>query len=162
MSALLLLKENISKSSVGYFRQFFSSLYRICSSVNSSIVFPEESPIHLRTSSRYVFVISWTFTLMSIYPFPPSIDEWLSDDHLTRFVFEIVDQLDILTLERVDSGSDAYHPRMMLALLFYCYATGTFSSRKMEAATYESGPVRFVPVNQHLDHNTICTFLRRF
>lgn len=51
---------------------------------------------------------------------------------------------------------------MMLALLFYCYATGTFSSRKMEAATYESVAVRFVAANQHPDHDTICTFRGRF
>jgi len=83
---------------------------------------------------------------------------------LARFVVEIVDELDISALEGAytGSGSDAYHPRMMLALLFYCYATGMFSSRKMEAATYESVPVRFVAANQHPDHDTICTFRRRF
>lgn len=51
---------------------------------------------------------------------------------------------------------------MMLALLFYCYATGIFSSRKMEAATYESVPARYVAANQHPDHDTICNFRRRF
>lgn len=98
------------------------------------------------------------------YLLPPSVDEWLPDNHLARFVVEIVDQLDISALEGVytGSGSDAYHPRMMLALLFYCYATGTFSSRKMETATYESVPVRYVAANQHPDHDTICTFRRRF
>lgn len=98
------------------------------------------------------------------YLLPPSVDEWLPEDHLARFVVEIVDQLDISDLEGAytGSGSDAYHPRMMLALLFYCYATGTFSSRKMEAATFESVPVRYVAANQHPDHDTICTFRRRF
>jgi len=98
------------------------------------------------------------------YLLPPSVDEWLPDNHLARFVVEIVDELDVSSLEEAytSSGSDAYHPRMMLALLFYCYATGTFSSRKMEAATYESVPVRFVAANQHPDHDTICTFRRRF
>ena len=98
------------------------------------------------------------------YLLPPSVDEWLPDNHLARFVVEIVDQLDISALEGAytASGSDAYHPRMMLALLFYCYTTGTFSSRKMEAATYESVPVRYVAANQHPDHDTICTFRRRF
>ena len=91
------------------------------------------------------------------YLLPPSVDEWLPDNHLARFVVEIVDQLDISALEGsyTASGSDAYHPRMMLALLFYCYATGTFSSRKMEAATYESVPVRFVAANQHPDQDTM-------
>jgi transposase len=98
------------------------------------------------------------------YLLPPSVDEWLPEDHLARFVVEIVDELDISSLEAAytGSGSDAYHPRMMLALLFYCYATGTFSSRKMETAAYESIPVRFVAANQHPDHDTICTFRRRF
>jgi len=98
------------------------------------------------------------------YLLPPSVDEWLPDNHLARFIVEIVDELDISALEGAytGSGSDAYHPRMMLALLFYCYATGTFSSRKMEAATYELVPVRYVAANQHPDHDTICTFRRRF
>lgn len=98
------------------------------------------------------------------YLLPPSVDEWLPEDHLARFVVEIVDQLDISALEGAytGSGSDAYHPRMMLALLFYSYASGTFSSRKIEAATYESVPVRYVAANQHPDHDTICTFRKRF
>ncbi|MEX0823709.1 MAG: transposase, partial [Balneolaceae bacterium] len=98
------------------------------------------------------------------YLLPPSVDEWLPENHLARFVVEIVDQLDISALEGAytGSGSDAYHPRMMLALLFYCYANGIFSSRKMEAATYESVPVRYVAANQHPDHDTICAFRRRF
>src|SRR5699024_9894308 len=95
---------------------------------------------------------------------PPSVDEWLPDDHLARFVVEITDQLDISAIERqyTGSGSDAYHPRMLLALLFYSYATGTFSSRKIEKASYESVPTRYVAGNQHPDHDTICTFRRRF
>jgi len=98
------------------------------------------------------------------YLLPPSVDEWLPENHLARFVVEITDELDVSALEGAytGSGSDAYHPRMMLALLFYCYATGTFSSRKMEAATYESVPVRYVAANQHPDHDTICSFRRRF
>ncbi len=98
------------------------------------------------------------------YLLPPSVDDWLPEDHLARFVVEIVDQLDISTLEGAytGSGSDAYHPRMMLALLFYSYASGTFSSRKIEAATHESVPMRYVAANQHPDHDTICTFRRRF
>lgn len=98
------------------------------------------------------------------YLLPPSVDEWLPEDHLARFVVEIVDQLDISALEGAytGSGSDAYHPRMMAALLFYSYASGTYSSRKIEVATYESVPMRYVAANQHPDHDTICTFRRRF
>src|SRR5699024_7244742 len=98
------------------------------------------------------------------YLLPPSVDEWLPDDHLARFVVEVVDQLDISRIERAytGSGSDAYHPRMMVALLFYSYATGTFSSRKIEKASFESVPTRYVTGNQHPDHDTICAFRRRF
>jgi len=87
----------------------------------------------------------------------PSFDEWLPENHLAYFIIEIVDELDISNLESAytASGSDAYHPRMMFALLFYCYATGTFSSRRMEVGTYESVPVRYVAANQHPDHDTI-------
>ena len=98
------------------------------------------------------------------YLLPPSVDEWLPENHLARFVVEIVDELDISALEGAytGSGSDAYHPRMMLALLFYGYATGVFSSRKIEAATFELVPMRYVAANQHPDHDTICSFRRRF
>ena len=98
------------------------------------------------------------------YLLPPSVDEWLPENHLARFVVEIVDQLDISVLEATytGSGSDAYHPRMMTALLFYSYASGIFSSRKIEAGSYESIPLRYVAANQHPDHDTICTFRRRF
>jgi len=98
------------------------------------------------------------------YLLPPSVDEWLPDDHLARFVVEITDQLDISAIERqyTGSGSDAWHRRMLLALLFYSYATGTFSSRKIETASFESVPTRYVAGNQHPDHDTICTFRRRF
>lgn len=98
------------------------------------------------------------------YLLPPSVDEWLPDDHLARFVVEITDQLDISAIERqyTGSGPGAYHPRMLLALLFYSYATGTFSSRKIETASFESVPTRYVAGNQHPDHDTICTFRRRF
>jgi len=95
---------------------------------------------------------------------PPSLEEWLPEDHRVRFVVKIVEQLDTRDLERVYArrGSKAYHPKMLLALLFYGYATGTCSSRKLEQATYESVLVRYVATNQHPDHDTICTFRRRF
>jgi transposase len=98
------------------------------------------------------------------YLLPPSVDEWLPEDHLGRFVVEITDQLDISAIEGayMGSGSEGYHPRMMVALLFYSYATGTFSSRRIETATYDSVATRYVAANQHPDHDTICTFRRRF
>ena|SRR5699024_6883272 len=98
------------------------------------------------------------------YLLPPSVDEWLPEGHLARFVVEITDQLDIspIVSQYTPGGSDAYHPRMPGALLFYSYATGTFSSRKIEKASYESVPTRYVAGNQHPDHDTLCTFRRRF
>lgn len=95
---------------------------------------------------------------------PPSLQEWLPEEHLARFVVEVVDQLDLTPLESAYAGrgSKAYHPGMLLALLFYGYATGVFSSRKLEAATYDSIAFRFICANTHPDHDTIATFRRRF
>ena len=58
------------------------------------------------------------------------------------------------------TGSAQYHPRMMLALLVYCYANGIFGSRRIEWATYRDLGVRYVAANSHPDHDTICTFRR--
>ncbi len=98
------------------------------------------------------------------YFFPPSVQEWISDKHLARFVVEIVDQLDMVEIEAAYSGrgSSAYHPKMLTALLFYGYATGIFSSRKLEVATYDLVPCRYIAANEHPDHDTIATFRRRF
>jgi transposase len=95
---------------------------------------------------------------------PPSLQEWLPEDHLARFVADVVEDLDLTPLERAYAGrgSKAYHPGMLLALLFYGYATGVFSSRKLEAATYDSIAFRFICANTHPDHDTIATFRRRF
>ena len=95
---------------------------------------------------------------------PPSVDEWLPGDHLARFVVDIVDQLDLSTLTRQyrGAGSAAYHPSMLLALLIYGYATGTYSSRRIERATYESLAYRYIAANTHPDHDTLCAFRKRF
>jgi hypothetical protein len=60
------------------------------------------------------------------------------------------------------SGEASYHPQMLLGLVIYGYATGVFSSRKLERATYDSVAFRFVAANEHPDHDTIATFRRRF
>lgn len=101
---------------------------------------------------------------MTSYLLPPSLDEWLPDDHLARFVVEIVDRLDTSELERSygGGGSAPYHPKVLLALLFYGYATGVFSSRKLERATHDSVAFRYIAANSHPDHDTIATFRRRF
>ena len=98
------------------------------------------------------------------YLFPPSVEDWLPADHLARFVVEIVGQLDISSIisEYDGRGSKAYDPAMMTALLFYDYATGVFSSRKIERSTYDSVAFRYIAGNTHPDHDTIATFRRRF
>lgn len=98
------------------------------------------------------------------YLLPPSIDEWLPENHLARFIIEVIDELDLtkLTSRYSGKGSEAYHPAMMLALLVYGYATGTFSSRKIERATYDSVAFRFLSANQHPDHDTIANFRKTF
>jgi transposase len=95
---------------------------------------------------------------------PPSVDEWLPEKHLARFVVEVVETLDLRAMSGSyrGSGSASYHPSMLLGLLVYGYATGVFSSRKLERATYDSVAFRFVAANDHPDHDTIATFRRRF
>mgnify|MGYP006167959181 CR=1 FL=1 len=95
---------------------------------------------------------------------PPSIDEWLPEEHLARFVVEIVDGLDLRSMSGRyrGSGSKSYHPRLLLSVVFYGYATGVFSSRKLERATYDSVAFRFIAANDHPDHDTIASFRRRF
>ena len=98
------------------------------------------------------------------YLLPPSVDDWLPKDHLARFVVDIVDQLDLseLTRQYRGTGSDAYHPAVMLGLFIYGYATGVFSSRRIEAATYESVAFRYIAANEQPDHDSLCTFRKRF
>ena len=95
---------------------------------------------------------------------PPSIDEWLPQRHLARFVVEVIDGLDLTAMSKSyrGTGSASYHPAPLLGLLVYGYATGVFSSRKLERATYDSVAFRFVAANDHPDHDTIATFRRRF
>ncbi len=95
---------------------------------------------------------------------PPSVQDWLPEGHLARYVVDVVEGLDLGELERAYAGrgSVAYHPAMLLALLIYGYATGCFSSRKIERATYVSLAFRFIAANSHPDHDTLASFRRRF
>lgn len=95
---------------------------------------------------------------------PPSIEEWLPDQHLARFVVEICEALDLSEIydQYGSSGPPPYDPQMLLGLLFYGYSTGVFSSRKIEAATYDSVAFRYLSGNHHPDHDTIATFRQRF
>ena len=98
------------------------------------------------------------------YLLPPSVDEWLPERHLARFIVEVIDRLDLSAMSRSyrGTGSASYHPTLLLGLLVYGYATGVFSSRKLERATYDSVAFRFIAANDHPDHDTIATFRRRF
>lgn len=98
------------------------------------------------------------------YLFPPSVQEWLPEDHLARFIVETVEQLDLSALDReyAGRGMAAFPPAMLLALLFYGYATGEFSSRRIERATYDSVAFRFIAANTHPDHDTVAAFRKRF
>ena len=95
---------------------------------------------------------------------PPSVDEWLPERHLARFVVEVIEGLDVSAMVKAyrGSGSASYHPRVLLGLLVYGYATGVFSSRALERASYDSVAFRFIAANDHPDHDTIATFRRRF
>ncbi len=98
------------------------------------------------------------------YLLPPSVDDWLPERHLARFVVEVIEQLDLSPFVKAyrGSGSAAHHPSVLLGLLIYGYATGVFSSRKLERASYDSVAFRFIAANDHPDHDTIAVFRRRF
>jgi len=98
------------------------------------------------------------------YLLPPSLDDWLPERHLARFIVEVIKGLDLSAMSRNyrGAGSASYHPALLLGILVYGYATGVFSSRKLERATYDSVAFRFIAANDHPDHDTIATFRRRF
>ena len=93
---------------------------------------------------------------------PPDLNEWVADDDLAHFIVEACEQVDMRAfhVSRTGSGKAQYHPRMMLGLLVYCYASGIFSSRKIEQATWRNVSVRFIAADTHPDHDTIAKFRR--
>ena len=93
---------------------------------------------------------------------PPDLRDWIPADDLAHFVIEAVERVDLgaFKVNHRGTGSAQYHPRMMLALLIYCYANGIFSSRRIERATHRDIGVRFVAANLHPDHDTIARFRR--
>lgn len=93
-----------------------------------------------------------------------TLDECLPPDHLARFIIDVIAQLDFAPFYRRygPRGGVAYAPDLLFGLLIYGYATGVFSSRKLERATYESVPFRVLAGNQHPDHDTIATFRATF
>ncbi len=93
----------------------------------------------------------------------PSVQECLPERHLARYVVDVVESLDLSAVEQSYSGrgSVAFHPKMLLALLIYAYATGIFSSRKIEQATYDSLAFRYIACNLQPDHDTLNSFRQR-
>src|SRR3990170_5452904 len=90
--------------------------------------------------------------------------EALPPQHLARFVVDVIAQLDLRKIYEhyAPQGGEAIAPEILLGLLFYGYATGLFSSRKIEKATYESIPFRFIAGGLHPDHDTIANFRKTF
>jgi transposase len=95
---------------------------------------------------------------------PPSVDEWLAQRHLARFVAEVVERLDLraMTGSYRGSGEASYPPHLLLGLIIYGCAPGVFSNRKLERATYDSVAFRYVAANEHPDHDILAHFRRRF
>ena len=93
-----------------------------------------------------------------------NLRECLPADHLARFVVAVISLLDLscIYVHYGNRGGQAYAPEILLGLLFYGYATGVFSSRKIEKATYESIPFRFIAGGLHIDHDTIASFRKTF
>ena len=93
-----------------------------------------------------------------------TIEECLPPDHLERFIVAVIAVLDLSAIyaQYAPRGGDPYAPEILLGLLFYGYATGVFSSRKIERATYESIPFRFIAGGLHPDHDTIANFRKTF
>jgi transposase len=92
------------------------------------------------------------------------LGDCLPPDHLARFVVDTIAQLDLAVIyaRYGTRGGQPYAPEILLAVLFYGYATGVFSSRKLERATYETVPFRFIAGNLHPDHDTLATFRKTF
>jgi transposase len=93
---------------------------------------------------------------------PPDLRDWVPADHLVHFILDAVDALDLrqVKVNTRGTGSQQYPPHLLLGLLIYSYATGTFGSRRIEQSTYDSVPVRLLTADTHPDHDTLCTFRR--
>lgn len=91
---------------------------------------------------------------------PCDLREWVPAEHVVHFILDAVEQIPTqhFQVNERGTGSEQYPPTMMLALLIYCYATGRFGSRTIEAATYSDVAVRYICANHHPDHSVICEF----
>ena len=93
----------------------------------------------------------------------PSLQDWLPEKHLARFIADVTEQLDLSEIlvdyaRRDGRGMAAYHPVMMVRVLLYGYCMGVVSSRKLEKATYEDVAFRYLAADQHPDHDSFASF----
>ena len=98
--------------------------------------------------------------------FPASLHDWLPEGHLARFIVDVVSALDLGAIstsyqDKDGRGQAAYAPEMMVRLLLYGYATGVYSSRKIQTRTFEDVAFRYLSGDQHPDHATIAEFRKR-
>src|SRR5215510_4734520 len=102
------------------------------------------------------------FDREQLFLLPPDLKDWLPEDDIAHFIVAAVERvrLGAFHTNARAGGKPQYHPRLMLALLVYCYANGIFSSRRIERATWRDIGVRFIAANTHPDHDTIATFRR--
>lgn len=96
--------------------------------------------------------------------FPPAMNDWVPEHHPARLIVEIVERLDLKAIENayVTSGSEPFHAALLLSILIYGYSTGVFSSRKLEAATYDALAFCYIAADEHIDHDTLNSFRKRF
>jgi transposase len=102
-------------------------------------------------------------SLDQLFLLPPSLQDWLPEDHLARFIADVTNELELSAIYAEYEGKDgrglaAYHPLLMVRLLLYGYCVGIFSSRRIEQATYDQIAFRYLAADQHPDHDTIAHF----
>ena len=93
---------------------------------------------------------------------PPSLSEWLPENHLAYFVSDVVDQLELSAIasvyEKEDRGQPPYHPQMMTKILVYGYCVGVFSSRRIQKRLVEDVAFRVLAAGNQPDFRTISDF----
>jgi transposase len=107
-----------------------------------------------------------TCDLHQVFLLPPSLNDWLPEDHLARFIGDLMDELDLSAIyaeygRRDNRGRSADHPLLLTRLLLYGYCIGMTSSRRIEKATQEDIAFRYLAANQQPDHDTIANFRRQ-
>lgn len=97
-----------------------------------------------------------------LFLMPPSLREWLAEDHLAYFVSDLVDDLDLCEIEAVyedeERGQPPYHPRMMVKVLIYAYCVGVFASRRIEKRLAEDIAFRVLAAGNRPDFRTLSDF----